>query len=146
MAEISTVENERLVGEVYTRTMGRVHSGKEITEAERIVWEIEGLSQEVNSGASYEQYFRWRPVSEIAVIVRRLDHIGLPEVAALTQQAIDVAFPDGIPETDLAKSYCTNWSEDQDRRLMKLGDQFTEFNGRIMNILAEFYRKAAACE
>ena len=108
MAEISTEENEKLVGEVYSRAMNRVHSGQTLGEPEREVWEIEGLSQEVNSGASYEQYFRWRPVSEIRTIVARLQQARLPEVAALTQRAIEVAFPGGIPDTDEEKDTLTD--------------------------------------
>ncbi len=78
MPEQSTEENEKLVQEVYTAAMTRVHSDQSLEEPERMVWEIEGLMQEVNSGASYEQYFRWRPVSEISVIVARLYGLGLP--------------------------------------------------------------------
>ena len=120
--------------------MNRVHSGQDLEERDRVVWEIEGLSQEVNSGASYEQYFRWRPVSEIRTIVARLDQAGLPEVAKLTQQAIEIAFPGGVPQTDEEKDGLTDWSETQDSELQKLGDQFTEYNGRIMNVLADGYR------
>ena len=143
MAEMSTEENEKLVGEVYTRAMTRVHAGQSLDERDRVVWEIEGLSQEVNSGASYEQYFRWRPVSEISTIVARLQKAGLPEVAKLTQRAIEIAFPGGIPKTDEEKDTLTDWSEAQDSELQQLGDQFTEYNGRIGNVLAAGYREAA---
>lgn len=142
MAELSTEENEKLVGEVYTRAMNRVHSGQSLDERDRVVWEVEGLSQEVNSGASYEQYFRWRPVSEISTIVARLHQAGLPEVAKLTQRAIEVAFPGGVPRTDEEKDDLTGWSEAQETELQQLADQFTEYNGRIGNVLAAGYRAA----
>lgn len=142
MAELSTEENEKLVQEVYSQAMNRVHSGQSLEERDRVVWEIEGLSQEVNSGASYEQYFRWRPVSEISTIVARLRKAGLPEVADLTQQAIQTAFPGGVPKTDEGKEDLTGWSEAQESELQQLADQFTEYNGRIGNVLAAGYRQA----
>jgi hypothetical protein len=141
MAEQSTEENEKLVQEVYSRAMNRVHSGQSLEEPDRVVWEIEGLSQEVNSGASYEQYFRWRPVSEISAIVARLHGARLPEVAKLTQQAIEIAFPGGVPKTDEEKDDLTDWSEAQEAELQQLADQFTEYNGRIANVLAAGYRQ-----
>src|SRR5688572_27700661 len=141
MAEQSTEENEKLVQEVYTAAMTRLHSGQTIEEPERMVWEIEGLLQEVNSGASYEQYFRWRPLSEISGIVDRLNALGLPEVATLTQRAIEVAFPRGMPKDDFEKDDLTDWSEAQETELNKLADQFTELNGRIENALATRYRQ-----
>ena len=141
MAEQSTEENEKLVQEVYTRAMSRVHSDQSLDEPDRMVWEIEGLMQEVNSGASYEQYFRWRPVSEISAIVARLYGLGLPEVAKLTERAIEIAFPRGVPKTDEEKDDLTNWSETQETELNQLADQFTEYNGRIENVLATWYRQ-----
>jgi len=141
MAEQSTEENEKLIQEVYTAAMTRVHSDQSLEEPERLVWEIEGLLQEVNSGASYEQYFRWRPVSEISGIVARLNGLGLPEVAKLTQRAIDVAFPRGMPQTDKEKDGLTDWSEAQETELSQLADQFTDLNGRIANVLATRYRQ-----
>jgi len=141
MAEQSTEENEKLVQEVYTAAMTRVHADQTLDEPERMVWEIEGLMQEVNSGASYEQYFRWRPVSEISGIVARLNALGLPEVAELTQRAVDVALPRGMPKTDAEKDSLTDWTEAQATELSQLADQFTDFNGRIENVLATRYRQ-----
>jgi hypothetical protein len=43
MAEQSTEENEKLVQEVYTAAMTRVHSDQILEEPDRMVWEIEGL-------------------------------------------------------------------------------------------------------
>jgi hypothetical protein len=100
------------------------------------------LSQEVNSGASFEQYFRWASVEEVSRVVDRLESLGLPEVAQLTRTAIDVAFPDGLPDSE-EKNDPTDWTEDQEERLSALADQFAEFNGRIINVLAAFYRKSA---
>ena len=142
MAEQSTEENEKLVQEVYTRVMSRVHSGQSLDEPDRMIWEIEGLMQEVNSGASYEQYFRWRPVSEIRTIAARLNGLGLPEVAELTERAIEIAFPLGVPQTDEEKDDLTDWSEAQESELQQLADQFTDLNGRIENVLATWYRQA----
>jgi hypothetical protein len=100
------------------------------------------LSQEVNSGASFEQYFRWASVEEVSRVVDQLESLGLPQVAQLTRTAIDVAFQDGLPDSE-EKNDLTDWTEDQEERLSALADQFAEFNGRLINVLAAFYRKSA---
>jgi hypothetical protein len=106
-----------------------------------MVYHVEMLSQEVNSGASFEQYFRWASIDEISQAAGRLDSLGLPEVAEIARRAIDVAFPDGIPATDDEKSDQVDWTEEQEEALGALAEEFEEFNGRIINRLAEYYRK-----
>ena len=143
MAEMATPENDELVARVYTQALEARAEGRELDAADTIVYEIEMLSQEVNSGASFEQYFRWASVDELSRVVDRLESLGLPEVAQLTRTAIDVAFPDGLPSTDEEKDELTAWSEDQEERLTELAAAFEEFNGRIINVLGAFYRKSS---
>ena len=45
MPEQSTEENEKLIQEVYTAAMTRVHSDQSLEEPDRMVWEIEGMMQ-----------------------------------------------------------------------------------------------------
>jgi hypothetical protein len=141
MAEMSTPENDELVGRVYTQALEARAEGRQLDPADMVVYEIEMLSQEVNSGASFEQYFRWASVEEVRRVVDRLESLALPEVAQLARTAIDVAFPHGVPSTDDEKDELTAWSEDQEERLAELAAAFEEFNGRIINVLGEFYRK-----
>jgi hypothetical protein len=140
MAEMSTPESEERIQRVYTRALEARSAGRELPPADQVVYEVEMLSQEVNSGASYEQYFRWASVDEIARIVARLESLSLPEVAELTRAAIAVAFPAGIPGSAEAKDALTDWSEDQADRLGALAGEFEEWNGRILNALADFHR------
>lgn len=140
MAEMATPENDDLVARVYTQALEARAEGRELDAADTIVYEIEMLSQEVNSGASFEQYFRWASVEELSRVVERLESVGLPEVAQLTRTAIDVAFPDGLPGTDEEKDPLTAWSEDQEERLTELAAAFEDFNGRIINVLGAYYR------
>jgi hypothetical protein len=139
--EMSTPENEDLVARVYTQALEARSDGRELNPPDTVIYEVEMLSQEVNSGASFEQYFRWASVEEIGRAVGRLEALGLAEVAQLTRTAIDVAFPDGVPASDEEKDDLTAWTEDQEERLSTLADAFEEFNGRIINVLAAFYRK-----
>jgi hypothetical protein len=141
MAEMSTPENDELVGRVYTQALEARAEGRQLDPADTVVYEIELLSQEVNSGASFEQYFRWASVEEVGRVVDRLEALALPEVAQLARTAIDVAFPNGVPSTDEEKDELTAWTEDQEERLAELAAAFEEFNGRIINVLGEFYRK-----
>ena len=139
--EMSTPENEELVARVYTEALEARADGRKLSAADTVIYEIEMLSQEVNSGASFEQYFRWASIEEMSRVVDRLESLGLPEVAQLTRTAIDVAFPDGLPGSDEEKDDLTAWTEDQEERLSTLANAFEEFNGRIINVLAAFYRK-----
>lgn len=141
MPEMSTSENEALVSRVYTQALQDRQDGRELAPADLIVYNIEMLSQEVNSGASFEQYFRWASVEEILGAVDRLTSLGLPEVAQIVRRAIDTAFSDGLPATDADKSDLT-WTDDQEKLLAAAATDFEKFNGRIINVLAAFYRKS----
>jgi hypothetical protein len=140
MPEISTPESEERVGRVYTRALEARSEGRALAPVDQVVYEVEMLSQEVDSGASFEQYFRWASVDEISRIVARLEALGLSEVAALAARAIAVAFPGGIPASPEEKDEQTDWSADQEDRLGALAGEFEEWNGRIMNALADFHR------
>ena len=115
--------------------------GQELDAAALMVYHIEMLSQEVNSGASFEQYFRWASVAEISEAVDRLESLALSDVAHIVRRAIEVAFPNGVPATDEEKNDLTEWTEKQEEILSVLATEIEEFNGRIINVLAEFYRK-----
>jgi hypothetical protein len=142
MAEMSTSENEELIAQVYTQALeDRLH-GRKLAAADLMVYHIEMLSQEVNSGASFEQYFRWASCEEISEAVGRLESVGLDEVAGIVRRAINEAFPAGIPSDGEQKDELTDWTEDQEQRLSALFEEFEEFNGRIMNVLAAYYRSA----
>jgi hypothetical protein len=118
------------------------HDGRELAAADLMVYHIEMLSQEVNSGASFEQYFRWASIEEISEAVGRLESLALSDVAQIVRRAIDVAFPNGLPATDEEKSELTEWTEEQEELLGTAANEFEEFSGRIINVLAAFYRKS----
>jgi hypothetical protein len=141
MPEMSTTENEELVSRVYTQALQDRQDGRTLAPADLMVYHIEMLSQEVNSGASFEQYFRWASVEEIAGAASRLESLGLSEVAPIVRRAIKVAFPKGVPASDEEKNELTEWSEKQEELLAAAAKEFEEFNGRIINVLAAFYRQ-----
>ena len=142
MPEMSTRENDELVSRVYTQALQDRQDGRELAAADLMVYHIEMLSQEVNSGASFEQYFRWASVAEIAEAPSRLESLGLSEVGEIVRRAIDVAFPGRLPATDEEKDPLTEWTQEQEEALRALAGEFEEFNGRIINVLAAYYRKA----
>jgi hypothetical protein len=98
---------------------------------------------EVNSGASFEQYFRWSRLEQIARIVSQLETVGLTEVAQITGEAISAAYPDGLPPIPDDEASLSNWdgSEEQEDQLSELAGQFTEYNGVITNKLADYARQ-----
>jgi hypothetical protein len=72
--------------------------------------------------------------------VPRLESLALPEVARIVTRAIEVAFPDGIPQDDEEKSNLTEWTGEQEERLGELATEFEQFNGRIINVLGAYHR------
>jgi hypothetical protein len=140
--EMATSENEGLVSRVYAQALQDRHDGRKLAAADLMVYHIEMLSQEVNSGASFEQYFRWASVEEISAVVSRLESLALPKVAQIVRRAIGVAFPNGLPATDEEKSELIEWTEAQEKRLGACATAFEKFNGRILNVLAAYYRKS----
>lgn len=140
--EMSTPENEALVGDVYARLLQDRAEGRTLAPPEQMLYEVEMLSQEVNSGASFEQYFRWASIAEIQAAAGRLETLGQAEAARLTREAIAVAFPRGLPATEAEMDELTDWTEAQEARLADLAEAFTDFNGAITNALADWYRRA----
>jgi len=47
-----------------------------------------------------------------------------------------------VPATDDEKGELTEWTGEQEERLTAAASEFEEFNGRIINVLAAFYRKS----
>lgn len=142
MPEMSTSENDALVSRVYTQALQDRSADRPLDPAALMVYHIEMLSQEVNSGASFEQYFRWASVTEIGEAADRLESLTLGAVAEIVRRAIDVAFPGGLPATDEEKDELSEWTAEQEERLGALAEEFEAYNGRIINVLAAFYRKS----
>ncbi len=142
MEEMATSENVELISRVYTQALENREHGRNLDAADLMVYHVEMLSQEVNSGASFEQYFRWASCEEISEAAGRLKLLGLDDIAGIVRRAIKVAFPAGMPSDDEQKDELTDWTEDQEQRLSALFEEFEEFNGRIMNVLAAYYRSA----
>jgi uncharacterized protein DUF4375 len=140
--EMATPENEERVSRVYAQALEDREQGRALHPADLMVYHIEMLSQEVNSGASFEQYLRWASVAEISEAGDRLESLGLAEVAQLVRRAITVAFPDGLPSSDDEKSDRVDWTEEQETKLATLAEEFEDYNGRIINVLGAFHRAA----
>jgi hypothetical protein len=139
--ELSTPENEAIVRSICEAVTADRESGKPVKPDHQLVYDIDYLLMEANSGASFEQYFRWASVEEIGRVVPALRAVGLLDVAELAEQAIQVAFPKGLPSTDEEKSGQADWSEAQDERLRELFPALEDQNGRITNVLAAFARE-----
>ena len=139
--ELSTPENEEIVRAICEAVSADRESGKPIKPDHQLIYDVDYLLLEANSGASFEQYFRWASVEEIRRVVPALRTVGLPDVAELTEKAIQVAFPQGIPSTDEEKSDLTDWTEAQDEKLRELFPALEDQNGRITNVLAAFAGK-----
>lgn len=142
--EISSEESEATVRRICEHVSAAHEAGRIVTPEQQLIYDVDYLAMEANSGASYEQYFRWASLAEIRRIVNALRTAGLGDVADLTERAIGVAFPMGIPATDEEKSDLTDWSEDQERELKDLFSELEEKMGHITNTLAAFAARVGA--
>jgi hypothetical protein len=136
--EIGTEENESRLQALRGRVLAARAANQPVPPRDALVFEIDQLIMEANSGASYEQYFRWASLDEIGRIVASLRRVGLDDVAELTQQAIEVAFPVGLPHDDAAHEAATDWTEAQERQLEKLFKRLENHNGRVTNVLGRY--------
>ena len=141
--EMSTEENQNLVSTICDLVLAALENKRPVSDGHRLIYEIDQLVMEVNSGASFEQYFRWARLEEIARIVSQLESVGLSEVAQITREAISVAYPDGLPPMPADEVSLASWegSEEQEDRLGELADELAEFNGVITNKLADYARQ-----
>ena len=138
--EIGTEENQRLVSKVYEKAMSEVHVGKSISDEVNFVYQIEQLSQEVNSGASFEQYFRWA-WDDVNNIVEHVEKLNIPEISSVVKEAINIAFPNGIPQDEDEYEDAKEWSEDQEEKLENLFTKFEKYNGVITNKLGNYIKE-----
>jgi hypothetical protein len=139
--EQGTDENATRLDNVYSAVLDALNAGKTISAEAELVYQVEMLSQEVNSGASFEQYFRWARVTRDSRILQYLKDLGLPEVCEIVERAIKAAFPDGIPEDDDDYDQCLDWGEEQERQLASLFAEFEPFNGIVINKLGRFIKQ-----
>lgn len=142
MMETPPEENEALVRAICEAVSAASDASKPVIPNHQLIYDIDYLVMQANSGASFEQYFRWASVDEIHRIVSALEEVGLIDIAELTEQAKRVAFPNGLPSTGEEKSGLTDWSEAQEQELRDLFPAFEEQNGRITNVLAAFANRS----
>ena len=113
----------------------------------RNICDIDLLYSEVNSGASFEQYFRWASASQIKRVITALNEVGLTEIAIITKEAVEIAFPNGVPDSDEKKSSLTyNWSLEQEDKLANLYKPFFAENSSIITTLAIYVRECLSIE
>ncbi|MDC1287875.1 DMP19 family protein [Gammaproteobacteria bacterium] len=136
--EQGTDINATRVDQVYSAVVDAMNAGRTISVQAEVVYQIEMLSQEVNSGASFEQYFRWLRITENSTILECLKDLDLPDVCGVVERAMSVAFPDGIPQDDDEYEQCMDWSEEQEQQLTNLFNEFEFYNGTITNRLGQF--------
>lgn len=134
-AEIVDVVSSSLIGEI--GAPGKLPETPEL----QLFSDVYSLDLEIGSGASFEQYFRWSDKNQVERILDQLAQIGLPQIRETTRQAIQVAFPDGVPEKACEYQNYTNWSEEQENLLKELYENEPEIHSIIERKLAEFVRE-----
>ena len=139
---MSEVSDSELVDKISNSLIGDIGSpGKAPTTPEmETFFEVFCLDMEIGSGASFEQYFRWSGKKEVDRIVAQLEETGLNAIIESTKKAIDIAFPNGVPEDQDSFEECTDWSEEQEEKLDELYEREEGIHALIEEKLAEYAR------
>lgn len=145
--EMSTDESDATVKRICELVSAARGAGRAVTPDQQMIYDVDYLMLEAGSGASFEQYFRWASLEEIGRILTALRTVGLDHVAEITERAIRVAFPGGIP-TNIEEDEPdpTDWSDDQARELRVLFSELEKQYGHVTNTLAAFAARVGVTE
>ncbi|MCK0153354.1 hypothetical protein MWU49_06555 [Alcanivorax sp. S6407] len=134
-AELVQIITDYLVGDAASESV------KPLSPEMKTFYEVVCLDMEIGSGASFEQYFRWSSKEQIERVLSQLGRVGLDEIIGVTEEAIRVAFPDGVPDDPLARDECTEWTDDQEEALDALYRNCPGIHSLIETKLATFARR-----
>jgi hypothetical protein len=116
--------------------------GKEDFEAQSVpqkvfsaIWVLEA---EVYNGG-FTQYFQNSSSETAGFIVEALGKVGASATADISQRAISVAFPDGLPmDPEAISSAVSNFSQDVQQALELLDDEFFRHPNDLTQLLFAF--------
>lgn len=107
----------------------------------QLFYDVYSLDLETGSAASFDQYFYWSTKEQVERIYLQLEEIGLSDLAQTVSKAIQIAFPNGVPEDPGAYENCTEWSEEQDEALSYWYEKEKMIHPDIEKALANYARK-----
>jgi len=136
MELVELSDSDRLM-HIHSTVLAVLEKGEAVSDGDLLIYDIEDLIMESNSGASFEQYFRWARIEQISRIVQELLSIGFVEAADITQRAINTAFSGGLPKTEIEKGQLTDWTEKQETELVRLFKEFAPMCSSIEKALVE---------
>ena len=99
------------------------------------IWEVD---TEVNNGG-FSQYFFNSSAESAAFVARALETIGAPRTADICKRAIDVAFPDGLPQpVDAIRSAAADFPDEVFAALEPLDQEFYSYPEDLTNLLFSY--------
>lgn len=145
---MNELDNEEIVRIIADSLIGKMGSPAKPPETKelQLFADVYLLDLEIGSGASFEQYFRWSGKDEVNRILQQLEEIGLNDVASVTKKAIEIAFPNGVPENDLDYGECTYWTDEQDIALEELYHSAENIHCDIETGLANYAREKSSVQ
>lgn len=93
------VNDRDLINSIYTDELIRRDESALRTVIEEMVSRIVQYENEIGSGEDFIQWFRWSSPVELQNTIASLKSIGATKSAKICENAIQVAFPSGIPES-----------------------------------------------
>jgi hypothetical protein len=116
----------------------RKDAGEALSGAERVVLAVEALEREVNNGG-YSQFFYNSSVEYTPEIVDALNAIGCPDVAKLTQEAIDSLGVDSL-DPDVIYERALPPDDELDERLNALDERYYQLEEDVAGRLFAFIK------
>lgn len=105
---------------------------------QKVFSSIWALEAEVNNGG-FSQYFFNNSHETAAFVVKALKTINALEMAELCKQAIEVAFPGGLPaDLELIRSAAADFSDKTEARLRALDEKFFEYPNDLTELLYRY--------
>ena len=140
---MSALTDTELVRKIADGLIGEINSPGKPPETDemQIFYDVYCLDMEIGSAASFEQYFRWSGKEQVDEILNQLREVGLQEIIVSVKKAIDIAFPNGVPEDRDTYQECTDWTEEQNDELTELYEKEENIHALIEEKLAEYARE-----
>jgi hypothetical protein len=124
---------------------GKTMFGKEAFAAQsgpqKVFSAIWALESEVNNGG-FSQYFLNDSAETACFVIEALKTIGAPKTADICERAIDVGYPNGLPDLpEEISALAEDFSDDVDDQLGELDDEIFQYPHNLTDLLFAFVSK-----
>jgi len=140
-----TEEDLDTVDSIYSELL-KTDDISNLAEVEKTVFLIESYNMEINSGLDFMQWYRWSDVDHLKETPVALKNIGLTNSYEICTEALNITFPNGLPNNEDDKDNLIESLEEDDEKentrekLVALAEKQEEQNYSLTTGLASWIR------